>query len=56
MKKIRISKDPKKAARRRAELKAGGEYKRALKARDGSQGPASEVRKIDPKTGQVIPN
>lgn len=49
MKKIRISKDPKKELRQRQALKAGGEYKRALKARDGSQGPASAVRKIDPK-------
>lgn len=55
VKKIRMPKDPKKAARRRAQLKAGGEYKRALKARDGSQGAASKVRRIDPATGLVIP-
>lgn len=46
--KRRMPKCPIKRARRRAELEAAGEYKRAMKARDGSQGPASRVRRIDP--------
>jgi hypothetical protein len=52
--KRRIPKSPARAARRRAQLEAAGEYKRALRARDGSQGAASDVRRIDPATGAGI--
>jgi hypothetical protein len=41
-------KAPIKQARRRYLLQAAGEYKKALKRRDGTQGAASAVRHIDP--------
>jgi len=47
--KKRPPKDPAKAARWRARLKADGELKRAIAARRfGTQGAASAVRHIDP--------
>ncbi len=56
-KKIRMPRDPKKAARRRSVLTAAAEYKRAReKCRHGTLGPASKVRRIDPATGLIIPD
>lgn len=49
-----MPKSPIRAAKWRVNLKRAGEYKRAMKARDGSQGAASKVRKIDPITGLEI--
>ena len=43
---------PKRKTGYRAEAKA--EFKRAYERLFGSQGGASPVRKIDPKTGEVI--
>jgi hypothetical protein len=42
-----------KRAHRRYLLQAAGEYKKALKRRDGSQGAASAVRRIDPASIDV---
>jgi hypothetical protein len=50
----RWPKSPVKRLRREYLLKAGAEFKKAAKRRDGSQGAASPVRHIDPKTGEVI--
>jgi len=41
-------------ALRRYLLGAAADYKAAIKRRDGSQGAASPVRRIDPATGEVI--
>jgi hypothetical protein len=49
MRKGRWPKSPVKVARKRAQLEAAERYKAAVKARDGSSGPASPVRRIDPK-------
>jgi len=35
-------------------LGAAADYKETIKRRDGSQGAASPVRRIDPATGEVI--
>ena len=43
----------KKRALLRYQLKAAGEYKRAMQRRDGSSGAASPVRRIDPVSGEV---
>jgi hypothetical protein len=48
MRKVRISKKPSRAALQRYQLKAGGEYKRAIARQFGSQGAAGPVRHIDP--------
>jgi hypothetical protein len=48
------SKSERKRALRRYQLNAAGAYKDAINRRDGSQGAASPVRKIDPVTGKVI--
>jgi hypothetical protein len=53
-KKTSWPKSEKKRALLRYQLKAAGEYKRAMQRRDGSSGAASPVRKIDPVTGEVI--
>jgi hypothetical protein len=53
-KKASWPKSEKKRALLRYQLKASGEYKRAMQRRDGSSGAASSVRRIDPVTGEVI--
>jgi hypothetical protein len=42
-----------KRARRQYLLRIAGEYKKAIKRRDGSQGAASRVRHIDPASIDV---
>ena len=51
-KKGRWPKSEKKRAVRRRQLEAAAEYKKA--ANRGSFGPASRVRRIDPKTGEEL--
>jgi len=51
----RWPKDLCKIGLRRAPLARANRLKRDLEARHGSQGPASPVRRIDPKTGRAIP-
>lgn len=51
-KKGRWPKSEKKRATRRRALDAATEYKKAINR--GSFGPASKVRRIDPKTGEEL--
>jgi len=50
----RFPKSPHKKAKRRYQLRAAGEYKKAVERRYGSRGAASPVRRIDPATGKII--
>jgi hypothetical protein len=50
----RMPKSEIKAERRRQQVAAATEYKKALLRRDGLHRKPSPVRRIDPKTGEVI--
>ena len=52
-KKASWPKSEKKRALLRYQLKAAGEYKRAMQRRDGSSGAASPVRRINPVSGEI---